>query len=275
MDVVRLKVVLTVLIAILTAGALISAAGVLVAVSAGAWENSKASIGGVADLTRVISGAVSAFVFAVGVSLFAIRRQVLGLGEDLSAIEFGLRSLKGLVQPEIDGVLKHRDSLEPWTAVTVGRKSIFISGMSLRTLSTEYTDNLRDVLGGGGTCRFLLVEPGSESSSVVARNFLGQDDPSDYNSDIRRSLERLRHLRDGFPGRVEIRTLNHVPTSSITILDQGLPTGKIFVEFYMYEDSSVRRPHLEMSAQNSPVWYWYFQDQFEKMWSAGTTWERS
>lgn len=268
------RLVITVLVVGFALFSLLGSIGVLTAISAGSWGSDRDKTAAVEDLIRVISGAVAAAVLAIGASMLLLRRQALESTESAKAIEKSIANLGALIQPQADAVLKTRESLVRWAVALRGRNSLYMSGMSLRTNSIEYRNSIEEILKSGGECRFLLLKPDTKSSDVVARNFLGQTNPRGYNADIRRSLDRLSDLQVRYPAQVEIRVLDHVPAVSISYLDADLSSGKIFVEFYTYEDSSVKRPHLELSADTSPMWYNYFAAQFSKTWAQGDAWRK-
>lgn len=118
--------------------------------------------------------------------------------------------------------------------------------------------------------RFLLVQPGSKSSAITAKNFLGQDDPSAYDAEVRASIARLERLRAKFPELIEIRTLDHIPAASITILQTRQSATSIYVEFYTEEESPAGRPHLALRPDDAPTWFAYFQRQFSVLWNRGS-----
>jgi hypothetical protein len=255
---------------LLTVVGLILPAAILIAVSAGVWQ-SRDGLQDIRHVLELLSGAVSGFMLAVGISLFTLRRQAMANGKRTAAVEKSVRDLRAVVLPEVDGVLKRREAMPSWPATLRGGRRLSISGMSLRAFSLEHLGTVERILEGRGTCRVLLIKPRSKSSAIAASNFFNAADPSEYDRDVQQSLERFASLRNRYATQIQIRVLDHVPAVSLAVVDEGYPEARTFVEFYTYEDSSSDRPHLELRPRTSPVWYVYFTKQFEKMWQQATS----
>ncbi|GAA4597000.1 hypothetical protein GCM10023194_70610 [Planotetraspora phitsanulokensis] len=255
--------------ALLTVTGLILPIAILVAVSAGLWE-SKDPLQDIRHVLELVSGAVSGFMLAAGIALFNLRRQSMANGRSTAEVEKSVQALQAMVFPEVDGVLKRREAMPGWPMTLRGGRRLSLSGMSLRAFSLENLGNVEHILEAGGSCRVLMIKPGSESSAVAALNFLNDTDPSEYDRDVRQSLDRFASLRNRYATQMQIRVLDHVPAMSLAVVDEGLPEARTFVEFYTYESSSNARPHLELKPATSPVWYVYFTNQFEKMWQRAT-----
>ncbi len=255
--------------ALLTVTGLLLPVAILAGVSAGLWD-SKDPLQDIRHVLELVSGAVSGFMLAAGIALFTLRRQSMANGKRTAEVEKSVQALQSMIFPEVDGVLKRREAMPGWPLTLRGGRRLSLSGMSLRAFSLENLGDLERILEAGGSCRVLLIEPGSKSSAVAALNFLNHSDPTEYDRDVRQSLDRFASLRDRYATQMQIRLLDHVPAVSLAVVDQGLPDARTFVEFYTYENSSNARPHLELRPATSPVWYGYFTNQFEKMWQRAT-----
>lgn len=249
----------------LATAASLGLAGICIAISAGAFEKPD-QLSDIQNVLRVLAGAVGAFVLAAAIELVSARRRQNVIRDELSSLGETLSLATTFIHPVADGILKRRDDLAPWTQTVQGCQDLRMSGLSLRTFTAEHLASVRRMLERGGKCRFLLLKPASDASRITALNFLGQEDSSQYDAQINASLRRLATLRAEFPDRLKIRTLEHIPAASITILKNYDTEPAAYIEFYTEDESSVGRPHLQLSPSNSPVWYQYFADQFEILW---------
>lgn len=222
---------------------------------------------------RASVGAIGGFMLGAGVSLWRLRRSSEQVNDSLVALKSHQELLQGLIRPNIDGSLRRRDDLSPWSEALQGTKNLQMNGMSLSSFSKEYTQRISEMLRSGGTCQFLLVAPGTTSSDVIARTFFNNRSQEDYDRSIQSSLDRLEVLGRENAGTngsaLEIRTIDAIPTTSITLMDRETPSrARAIVELYTPFASSADRPHLELSPSESPIWYEYYAREFQKVWDA-------
>lgn len=250
---------------VLLAAASLGALGIGIAFSAGAWTN-KSVIEDTQNVVRVMAGVFGAFAVTAAAELVLARKRDERIADNMMLLEQQMQSVRSAIHPGIDAVLKNRDELQPWRLSIANCKHLQMSGLSLRTFTNENLGSIRGMLEAGGKCEFLLLQPESRSSAITAKNFLGQDNPYEYDNEIRASINRLAQLQKRFPSLVEIRTLDHIPAASITIVETGEGAAAIYVEFYTEEESSSGRPHLELHADDAPLWFSYFRNQFHVLW---------
>lgn len=236
--------------------------------SVGAFKNDD-DLSDVQNVVRVTAGALSAVALAVLIELVALRARDIDSREVLEDLVARVSDVEAVLRPPVDSVLLRREQLQPWTQNIQGCDELAMSGLSLRTFTKENLGSVRRMLQAGGTCRFLLLAPESPASALVARNFLAQDDPQEYDGEVQASITRLAALRQQWPHAVGLRTLEHLPASSITLIRSSGDETSAFVELYTEEESSVGRPHLQLSPSTSPLWFAYFAQQFEILWDRG------
>jgi hypothetical protein len=220
-------------------------------------------------MVRILGGAVAGFVLSLGLQLFVQGRRLGDVTETVGRISDQLSGLAQSLRPELDAVIKRREQLRPWPSDLSGRLNLSVAGMSLRSFTNEHLGSVAEILVRGGSCRLLFIEPESPASAVAAKHLLGSPDASDYNKEVSWSIRRALEINSRYPESLSIRTIDHILAAGVAMLDSGLPSAKIYVELYTYEKSSARRPHLEMTPASSPVWYSYFEEQFERMWKQG------
>lgn len=257
---------------ILLACASLASLGIGVAFSSGAFPILDASEDA-RNISRVMAGAFGAFAIAQALQLLTITRTQVSSSKALELLSDRLDETNAKISPEADAVLKTRDALPRWGNAIREGQVLKMTGLSLRTFTAENLVSVRAMLKAGGEAQFLLLQPESDSSRITAANFLGEKDPSVYNAQIRTSLTKLQQLQEAHPNSVGLRTLDHIPASSMTIIESRSGDRAIFVEFYTEEESSVGRPHLVLSPLTSPLWFEYFETQFKILWERGTDWK--
>ncbi|MCD0445034.1 hypothetical protein LO763_15565 [Glycomyces sp. A-F 0318] len=263
--------VIEILIAIITSAALLSTAIACVAISFGAWKDPE-RIADIQSVVRTLAGALGGFILAVGLQLFVIDRRSIRANAALEAAKQEIAALGRLITPQVDGALKYRRELEQWPLGLSDCKSLYINGMSLRSFTNEHLQSIEGIAARNGKCKILFLRPRSNASAVVAKHFIKTESPSKYDNEIIQSIERLSRLVERWADRIEVRTLDNVPTSSIALIDAKSPTAKMVVEIYTYDESSAYRPHLSLAPNVSPIWYNYFERQFERLWDESEAW---
>jgi hypothetical protein len=68
------------------------------------------------------------------------------------------------------------------------------------------------------------------------------------------------------PALFQVRVFDYVPTISFVMVDGSLPTGYIVAELIPYQIGSSLRPHLYLTANDTPSWYTYFHKVCESIW---------
>lgn len=225
---------------------------------------------------RVGLGAIGGFMLAAGATMWQLRRSAHELSGRFLELETEQRHLHAYLQPDVDGALRKRDELSSLGETLRGAESLQMLGMSLSNFTSEHSQRVSEVLQRGGHCQFLLVAPDSSASDVVAKTFYEAMPQRQYDTQIETSLARLdqvgaRWAGSGSGSSLEIRTIDALPTTSITIVNRERVDGsRMIVEMYTPTSSSADRPHMELSAITSPIWYRYFCSEFDELWERAT-----
>ena len=72
-------------------------------------------------------------------------------------------------------------------------------------------------------------------------------------------------------GDFSVRLLAYAPSFSILAFDVSQPNGSVYVEIYPHKTAK-KTPWFVLRSQRDGEWYWYFADQFEKMWQDAKPW---
>lgn len=135
-------------------------------------------------------------------------------------------------------------------------------GVSLRTLvsyfdqmpSDEFKNPVIELLRNGRNFRFLLLDPDGDVGKKYAED-RGEPELIDT---IRRSIEKLRKLRDefsshGFPGKLEIQTYSHFPSCYVMLVDPATNHGRILVSHYLHSVKRADTPVVEIHKSTNPA----------------------
>lgn len=233
----------------------------------------------VADTNVVLRaglGAIGGFMLAAGASMWQLRRSTHELSRRFFDMETEQRQLHAYLRPDVDGALRKRDELSSLSQALRGAESLHMLGMSLSSFTSEHSQRVSEALQRGGHCQFLLVAPDSSASEVVAKTFYEAMPQRQYDMQIESSLTRLEQIGARWTGNgggssLEIRTIDAMPNTSITIVNRDrVDSSRMIVEMYTPTSSSADRPHLELSAVTSPVWFRYFCSEFDELWRRAT-----
>lgn len=170
-----------------------------------------------------------------------------------------------LMQKSQGRLIVSRDEMEPWALALNGRKSLIMSGMSLRSFVRDQSPAIRRLLSNGGRAEFILLDPEAPAALQAAATYSPQTKPSDYISEVKGSANRIIALKKAFPRQVYLRYLPHIPIASITLLEGGDVPAKIIAELYTLDESSQTRPHLIVDQIENADWFNYFEQELNKI----------
>lgn len=176
--------------------------------------------------------------------------------------------------PSLDTIFLDRKSLPPLEKRLQFSKEVIFTGGSLFRISTEYLGFLEQKAQEGCKLKFLLVEPRSESSRLVAQYVVYEiNDPVAYDEQIKNSLINLRKLQQRYEKLVEIRVSQCVPPFGLLITDPTKAHGTVQVEMYTVAVPTRNRPEFTLLKERDPYWHSFFLSQFDQMWNRSTSWK--
>jgi len=116
-------------------------------------------------------------------------------------------------------------------------------------------------LGEGAQIRLLIVDPREDSLIEIMSR--GVVEHQYTRRDFGPALDTIRDLRASLPNgeisRLELRTIQYVPTLSFQVLDGDTPRGTILVELAPNRIAVPNRPHFVLRADNAAHREWYRQ----------------
>lgn len=185
----------------------------------------------------------------------------------------GRESIEVLYPPMATGAgLQGRDAYAALAERLNGASSIWLAGVSLLSIVGEYfTSFLESVRHERLVLRFLLLDPEDGILlNTAIRSLYGVTSADDLRRDIFETLKHVQQIRAGCsdPGRVQIRFLKNLPSTSIIMVNPMDGNGTAIAEFYPYRASSSDRPHISLNQDNQlqKKWYIFYRDQFRAMW---------
>lgn len=245
----------------LTAGGIFLGAALLLLLSSGFLKEVTPDADA-SSVLRIFVGVFGGLLLAASVWMNLL---VDTLNSRADSLDSAFETIRAKMAHSGDRVLRGRDELVPWTDALRNRQTIRMVGMSLRAFSRDHLDTVRAMLRGGGRCVFVLLKPGSTASAQAARTYNRSMSIADYDREIETSTERLRALMKEFPKQVTIKQIAHIPIASITHLEGGDAGSRIIAELYTMDESSHRRPHLDLSPEANEQWFNYFRSEMDKL----------
>lgn len=165
--------------------------------------------------------------------------------------------------PDLDEVLKDRQSYGTFRDFIHGGKVLWVYGPSNVNVLRDSSDIKREVLDKGGKVRILLQDPEKEESLAILRRQLDPNNNLDH--DIKGSLFTLNKMIGW--GDVEYRLAPYSPGFSLTVIDPDGRDGRLVVEFFGFHNEFIRdRMHIVIERRQSQYWFEYWAKQFEVMW---------
>lgn len=169
--------------------------------------------------------------------------------------------------PDMDSVLRDRQSYGPLRDFLSGAQEVWFYGPSLINILRQEGDIKREVLDKGGSVRVLLQDPQSDLGMNVLYQQL--DKIHDLKDDIRSSLRVLENMQAWQGGSLEYGFVPYSPGFSLTIVDPDGKNGRLIIEFYGYQNELItERMHIEITRQQSQYWFEYWDKQYKLMWES-------
>lgn len=149
---------------------------------------------------------------------------------------------------------------------------IWLAGVSLLTVLSEYYTAFSEYVERDRLAlRFLVLDPQDDLLIETAiRSLYGVTTPQELRRDISTVVDQVMQLRAVAPdrGRVQLRYMTNLPSTSIIMADPMAGNGTAIAEFYPYRASSSDRPHIFLNETNRAErkWFLFYREQFLAMW---------
>lgn len=150
-------------------------------------------------------------------------------------------------------------------------RELMLVGVGLvRTVRTYYSEFER-AASGGHDVRILLVDPRSEAARYTESRVYGRADVDRNRREISGTLQDLAHLRARGANRLQVRTVDHVPSFGATAVNASAADGILYIEYYPYRTRDEARPVLALRPRDG-YWYDFYKQQLQLLWDTGTDW---
>lgn len=210
---------------------------------------------------EVITSGALAVLALVGFSLLRIRSQSDRINSRLAEIS---------ANPSADRFFTEVDDSEEIKRMISSSREIWLHGWTLELHLVSYADEIRRAVARGLDIKILVIAPNSTAMAVAASEADNRD-ASDLSSNLERNLRRLvQPITGTVSGKLEIRTLTHVPHYTVMAADPSTAQGKIIMRIATFRANHWQRPTFTVTPQNDANWYKFFKAQFEKKWETAT-----
>ncbi|MCB0208408.1 MAG: hypothetical protein KDJ52_03740 [Anaerolineae bacterium] len=166
-----------------------------------------------------------------------------------------LRSRADILTPPV-----HAKNASEICILVIHGSSVIVSNMGF----------FEDKIKNGCKIRFILLNP--DSPSIQTWNLRSKF--SDATPYIKSSMEQLQQLMllPEVGKRCEVRLAEVFMPFSLFAIDLSKRSGSMIVEYAGYKLPIDERPHVHLTVTDSPYWFEYYRQQFEKVWSEATIW---
>jgi hypothetical protein len=146
---------------------------------------------------------------------------------------------------------------------------LWVLGKSLSAITVDNFRALSDFVQQGNRLKLALLDPtDSELINTAARSLYGIGSAEELIGDIRKTLDIGNQLSEltPDPSRVNIRSIQFIPSFTLTYFMRKGDDSEITVELYPYRVTAPRRPHF--AVRRGHRWYDYFIDQILTTWES-------
>lgn len=146
------------------------------------------------------------------------------------------------------------------------------NGINMFRTMYVFQYEFRHMLSVGGEIRVLLSHPEGAATQMAALRSELQAPVGVQKKRAYDTLELLALWKHEMPdAKIQVRLLDYLPPYGITIIYPGEHTASAqsLVRLYAFRSSTSVAPAFGLSSDNTPKWFAFFSEQFEKMWGAG------
>lgn len=215
-------------------------------------------LGGKASQEIITSG-VLAVLALVAFSLLRIRSQSERINESLAELR---------ARPSAERFFAEVDDGDEIKEMISSSREVWLHGWTLELHLVSYAREIRRAVAGGLHIKILVIEPNSTAMTVAASEAENRG-AGELSSNLEGNLRRLVAPPSGtVSGRLEIRTLTHIPHYTVIASDPSMDQGKIIMRIATFQADHWQRPTFTVTQQSDGSWYEFFKTQFEKKWES-------
>jgi hypothetical protein len=213
---------------------------------------------GVVSSNILFAGILATLLLSV-VNNLNTRSVVENIGNSIDAIA---TSKSGGLTSELWDDAKGAKKIESATQVSC----MAIAGYTYINANAQH---FKRMLRRGGKARFLLVDPfGQAMTMAVARNFGAAKSMDHQVTLVRLSLEKLKEIVDeGNPERLEVKLIDYLPETVMTMIDDQSESGLIYVTFQGFNQPTAIRPSFILESSKDAKLFTFYRSSFDELWN--------
>jgi len=150
-------------------------------------------------------------------------------------------------------------------------KEIYMVSTANYNLLGEILEDLQDFVRKGGKIRAIYTDPDSQALEFAAERNTGHEKDIEilkqqYSLSIQvmREISKITPVKDN----VQVKKIEYLHSTVITIVDRYLPTGTAYVTINGFEQYHTTRPCAVIQKEKSTQWFEFFDKNFENMWNS-------
>ncbi|MDD0858023.1 hypothetical protein NHF46_10060 [Arthrobacter alpinus] len=149
-------------------------------------------------------------------------------------------------------------------------QNYFFTGITMSRTLPMMGQGITRILENNGQVRILLPDPNNDNLLKMIAEIRPGKNVRDIRLDIEHSLRTAKLLSSG-AGRLEIRTIQFLPSIGINAMDLGHPMRSIMIQMYEFHPASgdERAPIFYLTAVDH-AWFGHFEAQVERLWAKGS-----
>jgi hypothetical protein len=148
-------------------------------------------------------------------------------------------------------------------------KNICMISVSNYNLISDLSEEWRNFLKRGGQLRCIYVKPQGGALELAASRSTGVErDIEHLRKQYNMTIEAISDIAQSASqkNRVEVKAIDYLHGSVLTILDPGLSNGVAYVTLQGYGHHYTVRPSFILLKKEDEKWFNFFQEVFENMW---------
>lgn len=190
------------------------------------------------------------------------------LSEQIDKFDQAFELLRGS-KVTAESFFRTRENAPSWATRLQNAKTVDLCGLSLTSLAVTNNALVKNLKESGTRIRMIIPNPDNESiQQAIATRTLEAQTAEHHVSLAKTVLAMLTTIggESKSGGKLEVKTIDQVPSFAFVGIDTFALGGKISVELYLTQTPLTRDPIFEIDARTDPRWFGEFREQFELFW---------
>lgn len=150
-------------------------------------------------------------------------------------------------------------------------KELWLVGYSLARTLLNLGSTLEAKLSRNERIKILLIDPRSEAVRYVNAGLLYPMSNEQFSERINTSLTMISQIAKKYPGRLEVRLIDHPFSFGTYAMNVDTPNGTMYIELYEYKTTS-DEPRFVLRKKDGH-WFDLYREQLATLWKAAKTYE--